>query len=116
MAELVDAADSKSAVRKDVQVRLLFWARCRVQPGIFFMFFVDVINSINRNYIYVGMTNNMERRFAEHQSGKNRTTKPYAPFSIVLTETFQSRSEARTREKYLKSGTGKEFIKSLLNK
>ena len=27
MAELVDAADSKSAVRKDVQVRFLFWAR-----------------------------------------------------------------------------------------
>lgn len=26
MAELVDAADSKSAVRKDVQVRFLFWA------------------------------------------------------------------------------------------
>ena len=27
MAELVDAADSKSAVRKDVQVRFLFWAQ-----------------------------------------------------------------------------------------
>ena len=32
MAELVDAADSKSAVRKDVQVRFLFWAQHILAP------------------------------------------------------------------------------------
>jgi putative endonuclease len=78
------------------------------------MFCVYALYSLNRNYIYVGITNNMERRFSEHQNGKNRTTKPYAPFKIILHESFQTRIEARVREKYLKSGIGKEFLKSLV--
>jgi len=59
------------------------------------------------------LTDNVERRFTEHQSGNNKTTKPYRPFKIILIETFNTRPEARLREKYLKSGVGKEFLKSL---
>jgi hypothetical protein len=36
MAELVDAADSKSAVRKDVQVRFLFWAQATLLGWLFY--------------------------------------------------------------------------------
>jgi len=79
------------------------------------MFFVYAIKSEIRNYIYVGLTDNINRRFGEHQSGKNKTTKPYRPFKIVLTEIFETREEARKREKYLKSGVGKEFLRSLQN-
>ena len=78
------------------------------------MFYVYALMSLSRNYIYVGMTDNVERRFHEHQSGKNRTTKPYRPFKIILVESFQTRLMARNREKYLKSGIGKEFLKSRL--
>jgi putative endonuclease len=60
------------------------------------------------------MTDNVERRFLEHQSGKNSTTKPYRPFKIISVESFQTRLMARNREKYLKSGIGKEFLKSRL--
>ena len=41
------------------------------------MFTVYALKSLNRNYIYVGMTSNLERRFHQHQSGQNKTTKPY---------------------------------------
>ena len=78
------------------------------------MFYVYSIQSLSRNYIYVGLTDNVDRRFNEHQSGKNRTTKPYRPFKIVLIENFVTRPEARIREKYLKSGVGKEFLKALI--
>ena len=78
-----------------------------------FMFFVYAIKSTRRNYIYVGLTNNFDRRFREHNSGHNRTTKPYAPFEKLHLEFFQTRVEARTREKYLKSGIGKEFLKRI---
>ena len=78
------------------------------------MFFVYSIRSLNENYIYVGLTDNFERRFKEHQSGKNKTTKPYKPFKILLVEHYPTRQEARNREKYLKSGIGKEFLKSIL--
>ena len=78
------------------------------------MYFVYAIKSINRNYIYVGMTNEVERRFDEHNTGKNKTTRPYKPFKLFYSEKFRTRAEARKREKYLKSGIGKEFLKSLI--
>jgi putative endonuclease len=78
------------------------------------MFYVYAISSVIRNYIYVGLTNNVERRFAQHSRGENRSTKAYKPFILILKEEYQTRIEARRREKYLKSGVGKEYIKSLL--
>jgi putative endonuclease len=80
------------------------------------MYYVYVLSSVSRNYIYVGLTGNLERRFSEHQLGKNKTTKPYGPFRLLYSEEFHTRSEAREREKYLKSGVGKEWIKVLLSK
>ncbi len=78
------------------------------------MYTVYTIKSLERNYIYVGLTNNLERRFSEHDSGRNKTTKPYKPFKLIYSETLPTRAEARNREKYLKSGIGKQFLKSLL--
>jgi len=75
------------------------------------MFFVYVLNSLSRKYIYVGMTNDIVRRFRQHQEGKEKTTAPYRPFEILFTEEYQTRKEAREREKFLKSGCGKEWIK-----
>jgi putative endonuclease len=75
---------------------------------------VYAIKSLNRNYIYVGMTNNLERRFKEHNNRENKSTKAYAPFILIHTEVFESRILARVKEKYLKSGIGKAFLKSLI--
>lgn len=76
-------------------------------------YYVYVISSSIRPYIYVGLTNDVERRFAEHNKGYNKTTKPYGPFVILLTEEYENRPHARVREKYLKSGIGKEWLKTL---
>jgi putative endonuclease len=78
------------------------------------MFYVYAIRSASRNYIYVGLTDDLERRLHQHNSGLNRTTRPYAPFTLIWSESFPTRQQARQREKYLKSGVGKEFLKSLL--
>ena len=48
----------------------------------------------------------------QHKLGKEKTTRPYRPFRLVLLEEFPSRTDARVREKYLKTGTGKEYIKN----
>lgn len=77
------------------------------------MYFVYVIKSTIRNYIYVGISDNIERRFKEHNFGKNKTTRPYKPFELVLTESYSNRQEARKREIYLKSGCGKEILKQI---
>ncbi len=78
------------------------------------MYFVYVIRCYERNYNYIGLTNNLERRFGEHNEGKNKTTKPYRPFKMVLMEQYDTRPEAREREKYLKSGIGRDYIKKIL--
>ncbi|MBU4224146.1 GIY-YIG nuclease family protein [Patescibacteria group bacterium] len=78
------------------------------------MYYVYTIKSIIKNYIYVGLTNNLERRVNQHNNKREKTTRAFAPFKIILTESYQTRIETRTREKYLKSGAGKKLLKSLL--
>jgi putative endonuclease len=68
---------------------------------------------LKRIIFHVGLTCNPERRIAEHNSKWERTTRSSAPFDTLLIEEFQTRPEARIREKYLKSGIGKEYLKSL---
>jgi len=75
------------------------------------MYFTYVIKSKLRNYIYVGITSNLEKRLLEHNLGKNKTTKPYVKFELITAESYNSRLEARKREKWFKSGEGKEFLK-----
>lgn len=77
------------------------------------MFYVYAISSLERNYIYVGLTDNLERRLFEHNSGKNKTTKPYGPFKLIYFEECTTRIEARAREKYFKSGVGKEKLRAI---
>ena len=59
------------------------------------------------------MCKNLEQRVTEHQKGWNKTTKPYRPFARIHAESYQTRVEARQREKWFKSGEGREFLDSL---
>ncbi|MDO8667697.1 MAG: GIY-YIG nuclease family protein [bacterium] len=77
------------------------------------MYYTYSIKSINLNYIYTGISDNPERRIVQHNKGYNRTTRPYKPFKIILIERFENRSIARQREKYLKSGIGREYLKKI---
>ena len=52
------------------------------------------------------------RRLKEHNSGKMKSTKGYIPWEMLQVETYETRQKARNREKYLKSGIGKQNIKS----
>jgi putative endonuclease len=78
------------------------------------MYYTYAISSINRNYIYVGISDNTDRRIKSHNKGHNKTTKSYCPFKTILIEEYNTRMDARRREKYLKSGCGKEFLRALV--
>jgi putative endonuclease len=78
------------------------------------MIYVYAIKSKSRNYIYVGLTNDLKRRITEHNNGNNLKTRAYRPFELIYSEICSDRIEARKREKYLKSGVGKEFLKKIL--
>ena len=74
---------------------------------------VYAIRSLTHNYIYVGQTNNLDRRLSNHNNGFNRSTKAYAPFELIYSEEHDTREKAREREIYFKAGAGKEFLRSL---
>ena len=77
------------------------------------MYVVYALASKIRNYIYVGLTANMPERLRRHNSGYEKTTRPYRPFVVIFQERCPTRIEARKREKYWKSGTGKEKLREL---
>lgn len=74
---------------------------------------IHALKSLCDGRIYVGFTRDINKRLKEHNAGKTKSTKGYRPWIIVYTETIETRQKAREKEKYLKSGIGKEFLKSL---
>ena len=64
--------------------------------------------------LYKGMTNNIERRLAEHRSGHTVTTSKMKDLKIIYKEIYQNFEEARKRELYFKSAAGRRFIKKVL--
>ena len=66
--------------------------------------------------LYKGMTNNLSRRIREHEAGYTKTTKKMKGAHVIYTEIYDTRIEARVREKYLKSAAGRKFLTKFLNK
>ncbi|MFA5104011.1 MAG: GIY-YIG nuclease family protein [Candidatus Margulisiibacteriota bacterium] len=57
---------------------------------------------------YTGITNDLDRRLKEHNSGQHKTTKHGANWEVVFKYECKDRKEARQIEKHLKSGTFRE--------
>jgi putative endonuclease len=116
VAELVDALDSKSSLahtRCRFESGLRYKARLIFSELFFFMYTIYVIRSRTKKFTYVGFTKNLARRLFDHNSGFNKSTKPYLPFDLIYTETADSSESAREREIFLKSGKGREFLKTI---
>ena len=62
---------------------------------------------------YIGITNNLKRRLAEHRTEKSTVSMILGDFSLLYTESFPDYSSARKREKFLKSGKGRDFLNKL---
>lgn len=74
---------------------------------------VYVIKNI-KGQLYKGMTSNLEHRLYEHNNGLGRWTKNKGPFILIYSEVCHNKQEALMREKFLKSGQGREFLKKLV--
>ena len=78
-------------------------------------FTVYVIRSKVDGRLYKGLTSDISTRLKEHNSGRNFSTSPYCPWELVYTKEFPDRLEARNWEKYLKSGSGRKFLKAIIS-
>lgn len=68
---------------------------------------VYAIQSQASDRIYIGQTEDMDRRLNEHNSGKVTSTTTDKPWTLLKTELFASRSEARWAERQLKASRGR---------
>ena len=82
------------------------------------MFSVYVIKSQISDKIYIGQTENLEKRLRQHNDkefGKRSYTKlNKGPWTITYKEIYKTRIEALKREKYLKSHHGRDFLRTVM--
>jgi len=80
------------------------------------MWYVYVIQSLKSDYWYTGSTSDLRKRFNQHNSGKSTYTKSRVPYQLIYYEACLNEQDARSREKYLKSGMGKRYLKNRLKR
>lgn len=78
------------------------------------MFYVYILQSLKDKGLYIGYTNNLKKRFIEHQKGKSLSTKSRIPFKLVHYQAFISQKDALETEKYFKTTRGWERINRML--
>jgi putative endonuclease len=66
------------------------------------MFFTYVLLSKRDNMFYIGRTNNLTERIERHNGGRVPATNHRIPLELVYSETYETKSEAAERERYLK--------------
>ena len=80
-------------------------------------FVIYILYSERFNKNYTGFTYNLIERFKSHNNLETKGyTLKFRPWKVIHVEFFTSKSDAMKREKYLKTGAGREFIKNLISK
>lgn len=62
------------------------------------MYYVYLLKSKIKNWLYAGYTGNLKKRFEEHQQGLSKATKPYRPFELIFYEAYKSKADAKKRD------------------
>lgn len=66
------------------------------------MYYVYVLRSLKDEELYIGSTNDLKQRIAEHNDGEVFSTKSRIPFKLLYYEAYLAEGDARLREKSLK--------------
>jgi len=75
------------------------------------MFYVYILQSTKDGNFYIGFSSNLLQRISEHSKGSVSSTKNRRPMILIYYEAYRAEKDARIREKFLKTGQGREFIK-----
>jgi putative endonuclease len=79
------------------------------------MFYYVYILRNESGRLYIGYSEDVERRVADHNAGKVFATKPYIPYKLIFYEAYTSMVDAKRREMYLKTTKGRTTIKTMLS-
>ena len=76
------------------------------------MYYVYILISEKDGKFYTGSTKDLKRRINEHNGGRVDSTKDRLPLQLIYYEACIDEIDARARERYLKSGMGKRYIRN----
>ena len=74
------------------------------------MYYVYILKCNDKRY-YLGCTSDLKNRIKRHKSGQVPATKDRFPIKLVSYFAFDNKYRAFNFEKYLKSGSGRAFLK-----
>ena len=75
-------------------------------------YYVYVLRNENGNY-YIGFSSDLKTRIKDHQRGHTRTTKNHV-YQLIYYEAYRNKADALGREKFLKGGSGRKYLKKQL--
>lgn len=75
------------------------------------MFYVYILVSQRDSKLYIGFSKNLKRRIEAHNNGLNKSTKSRLPLKLIYYEAYLAEHDARNRERFLKTGKGRELIR-----
>ena len=78
------------------------------------MYHVYVLLNEAKTRTYTGVADDINKRLEEHNAGRVTSSRPYRPYKIIYTESFETLREARQKEKFYKSTTGRRRLKKML--
>ena len=71
---------------------------------------VYILKSSKDNKRYIGCTRNILRRLDEHNNGLVKSTRNRRPLELIYNEEFENKADASARERFFKSGKGREYL------
>ncbi len=77
-------------------------------------YYVYILRSLKDGLFYIGCTNDLKRRYGEHQRGENISTAKRLPLELIFYEAYPSKEDAEKRERYFKTAKGKTTLKQML--
>jgi len=80
------------------------------------MYYVYIIQSKKDKQFYTGFTGDLQNRIQEHNAGGVPSTRERCPFELIYYEACLNEQDALAREKYLKSGMGKRYLRNRLKR
>jgi putative endonuclease len=78
------------------------------------VFYVYVLRSETDSGLYIGYSADLRKRFEQHSQGNSFATSHRGPWKLIYYEAYLEQSDALGRERYLKSGAGRRFLRSQL--
>ena len=83
-------------------------------PNAIMFYYVYILQSKKNASLYIGLTDDLKRRFQEHNRGLNFSTKTNRPWRLIHYEAYINEEDAKRREKYLKTSIGSHLLKRML--